>query len=232
MNFSINSDVSSKSNVKPQLAGNRIVTATFEGVEYKEVISKTDGKQWNLITMKFSNDEGSFEDSTFEPKAGDDKRTTSDQGFLNVSVVEELMAKFRHLIAAVNPDLDAQIEKKEKTLNAPSWKALGTLMQKATQKGVGKPVQIKLMADKEGHGVFPRYFLGISKAEKPYMKTNFIAAEGGTLLFTDKEKERMTLVAAAKPTPMQKPIDGLDDIDVEIDPSAQGDGLDFDLEDL
>ncbi len=231
MNYSINSDVSAKSNIKPQLKGNQIVTATFEGVEYREIVGKKDSKEYNLIIMKFSNEQGTFEDSTFEPKAGDDKRKKNDNDFLSVAVVEEIMAKFRHLIAAVNPDLDAQIEAKTKTLNAPSWKALGLLMEKATAKGVGKKVTLKLMSDKDGNGVFPRYFLGLSKAEKPYMKTNFIVAEGTPLAFTDKEKERIATVASASPTPVSK-MSGLDDEDIEIDSSAQGDGLDFDLEDL
>lgn len=230
--YSINSEVSSKSNVKANLEGNRIVTVTFDGVESKEIVSKKDGTKYDILNIKFSNEEGIFEDGVFEPKPGDEKRKVSDQGYTNPSVVEELMAKFRHLIAAVNPELDAQIESKAKSLTAPNWKALCILMGKATAKGIGKTVQIKLMNDKDGKGQFPRYYLGISRNDKLYMRTNFIAPNGSVLAFTDKEKERMATVAAAKPTSMAKNT-GIDDMDEDVNTSAEGgDGLDFDLEDL
>lgn len=228
--YNINNEVSSKSNIKPVISGDRIVVMTFEGVESKEIIAKKDGSKYDILTIKFSNEEGIFEDSVFEPKRGDDERKTSDAGYLSPSLVEEMLAKFRHLIAAVNPELDTQIENKTKTLAAPNWKALRTLMEKATNKGKGVQVQLKLMSDKEGKGVFPRFFLGLSKAEKAYMRTNFIAPIGVPLAFTDKEKERMLLVSTAKPTPMPKQTT-LDDMEDVSSPSAD-DGLDFNLEDL
>jgi len=229
--FNIDSNVGSKSNAVAQLAGNKIHTVKFKGAEVDDLVSKKDGQTFKVLKFKFENEEGSFEDTIFEPKADDAKRKDNDFGYQNPSAVEEMMAKFRHIIAAVNPELDKQIEAKTKTIGAKDWDSMRKVMIAATNKGIDKEVQIKLIEivkkDKNDasktikEAKFPGFFLGISKTNNVYMKTNFV---GSGLTFTKNEEERMAKVAGAKPTAMSSG---------SSTPAAGGaDDVDFDLEDL
>lgn len=221
--FTIDNSVNSQSASKNLLPGNTIHTVTFVGAEAADL---KDG-QFKTIQLKFENEQGEFVDTIFEPGSDDYTRKANSFGGENPSGVEELLAKVRHAIAAVNPELDKKIESGEKPLTAPSWDGLRKLVVAALDKGVGKTTQIKLINDTKGRARFPGYVLGISKNNNLYMRTNYI---GDNLQFTPKEIERINNQANAKITNMSaQTADG--DISLPEDTVTTTD-FDFDINSL
>lgn len=189
----------STSTATQQLPGNQIHEVTFKGVETKTIESKT-GEKFDIISIKFANDSGNFEDTLFELKKGDNERKKNNFGYENPSALEELQFKAKHLLAAVAPKVAAQIEEKG-GLKIGSWDAFGKFLVKHANVGIGAQTQIKLVERTDAKGIkrinFPSFVLGVNKKNEVYPKTNFI---GSKLVWTAKEKERMETTATAKPT--------------------------------
>ena len=226
MNFLINnSNTAAASNVKKGLEGNQIHKVLFKGCESVDINGK-EGRTFKVIKIKFENEHGIFEDTVFEPVEDDFKRTQSAQGYEQPSGFEYLISKLRHLIAAVNPDLDKKIEAGETSLSAPNWDAFRTLVVKATNKGKDTEVEIKLLKNKNGYAVFPRFFLGLSKEGNIYIKKgeNFI---GSGLYFSEKEFKAIETAQNAKPTDMAAP--GINKPEPAVSKITMDD---FDIEDL
>lgn len=198
MDYSLTGGASA-STIVQQLTGNQIYTVTFKGAEAKTIESKS-GEKFNILTLKFSNDEGVFEDTIFELKAGDEKRKANSYGYDNPSALEELGFKAKHLLAAVNPKVAADIQAKG-GLKITGWEQFTSFVVKHANTGVGKETQIKLLERTDAKGVkranFPGFVLGISKKGELYPKTNFI---GDKLAWTAKEKEKIDAAATAAPT--------------------------------
>jgi hypothetical protein len=213
--FSIDQNTATASNAS-YLSPNKIHTVTFKGAEATQVGNDT---KYDVLKLKFENEEGVFEDTIFPPKLPEGAVRKTDP-YLSPSEVEELMAKLRHYISALNPDLDKQIEAGTKTLAAKDWNQLRAVMVKALEKGVNKEIQLKLMANNKNMAVVPGYILAISKNGNTYLRTKFI---GDKVTFTDKEIEKMSKQASAKPTDMASVIGGK---------SASSDLDDLDLDDL
>ena len=216
--FNINQNTQSGSTTANRLEGNKIHTVIFEGAEAVTIGNET---PYDIIKLTFKNEDGIFEDSIFPPKMPEGaNRAKNNYGGENPSQVEELSAKLRHYIAALNPDLDKKIESGEKALKANTWNELRALFVKSVEKGKGKEVQLKLLKNTKGLAVTPSFVLSISKTGNVYMNTNFI---GEKLTFTEKELKKMQEVAKAKPTNIAAEIMG-GNKDEEIE--------DFNLEDL
>lgn len=195
-----------ESKVTQKLLGNDIYKVKFDGAEIKDYKEGT----VKVLLLKFSNDEGYFTHTVFEPtvEKGDFKRGESK--FMNKNGVEEkipqpsnaetMMQLFKHLIDAVNPELGIQINKGEKSIGAPNWDGLRKLIVKATEKGIGVETNIKLLkktkSDGKEEAVFPGFFAGIDREDpkKIYIKNKFI---GNKLSFTAYETTKMN--AAPKP---------------------------------
>jgi hypothetical protein len=221
MNFSFDGG-SSQSNVVAQLAGNAIYTVKFDGIESKDIENKTSGEKYKILSVKFKNDQGVFEDSIFEPKEGDNARKKNQFGYDSPAPAEELMFKLKHLLAAVAPKIAEQIEKKG-GLAVGSWDELRAFMVKHTATGIGTETQIKLLTRTDAKGVtravFPSFVLGINKEGKAYPRTNFI---GSALAFTAKEQEKIDNAnSAAKTGPTN--VDNLLTVDA---PALKADDLD------
>lgn len=202
MNFNFNETAgASQSQSLPQLKGNAIHEVTFKGCEKREITGVKDPTQkYNVLDIKFTNEEGYYTETIFEPKSGDEKRQESEIGgkkYIKPSNIENLMLEFRHLIDAINPELGKQIDSKEKSISAASWDGLRSLMIEATKSGIGKTVKIKLIKKKDGNPRFP-YFSMIDKdSNKAIVAGNFI---GDKLYFTTYEQEQIKKAENASPT--------------------------------
>lgn len=220
MNFNLGA-APSASTTSTRLKANTIHTVQFDGAVADTIIKKDgSGDTFNVLRVKFKNDEGTYEETIFEPRAGDDQRPANNFGGENPAPMEELMFKIRHLIAAVAPAADAAINKKG-SLNFGSWDDLRKFVVTNTAKSVGTTTQIKLIADKDGNPRFPGYVLSISKKGEVYPRTNFIGAK---LAFTPKEMEKIEATTSAKPTqmpsntPASTPVGSTGgDLDLDID---------------
>lgn len=229
--FNLSNGVPSQSTAANVLKANGIYDVIFKGVAAETIESKKDGKKYNILKIKFADANGAtFEDSVFEPTGEKDfKRQANNYGSENPSAVEEMLHKFKHLIRSVDPDLANKIDDGTKPLTAPNWAGLCALMVKATTKHIGKEVQIKLLANKNGHAIFPGFVLGISKEGNVYPRTNFI---GANLSFTAKELERIENTATARPSSMPD-NSGIDlDMGDTSDAAVTTADLDIDLDDL
>jgi len=206
--YSFNSTAgASQSTVKPKLVGNSIHTVKFAGCELKDVqgVKEVD-KVYRQLILKFENEDGVFEHTVWEPKPEDFQRKDSEiknkNGMMekipNPSGVETMMLLFKHVIDSVNPTVAKQIDNKEKSLGAPNWESLRTLVSKILDVGKGTTTKIKLLKNKNGEAVFPGFFSGLTKEGKAYIRNNFI---GDKISFSSYEADRIKKEAAATPTP-------------------------------
>jgi hypothetical protein len=201
MKFNIGTtEIASQSNGATRLKAGEIHLVKYDGAE-ATVIEKKDGSAtFDVLKLKFKNDDGTFEHVIFEPKEGDEVRVENAFGSQNPSNLENLIFTVKHLLAAVAPEVSKKIE--EKGLNIEGWNGKNGLREfvvNNTAKSIGKEVEIKLVKDKTGNAVFPSFPLGMSKEGNVYPRTNFI---GKNLQFTAKEIERMNSITSAAPTQM------------------------------
>ncbi len=206
MNFNFSETAgAAQSSYLPVLVGNAIHAVTFKGVEERDIQGVKDASAvYKVLDIKFGNAKGYFTHTVWEPKQEDFNRrkgtnTTTGAETTSPSNVENMMLLFKHIIDAVNPELGKQIDSKEKKISAPDWIQLRKLMVAATEKFIGKEVNIKLITNKKGETQFP-YFSSLTK-EAPFtaiVMGNFI---GDNVYFSAYEKKQIDKAAAATPTP-------------------------------
>jgi len=199
MNFNFSETAGlGESNGAKQLEGNKIHTVKFDGCE---AVDLKDG-QYKTLRIKFSNEDGAFTHTIFEPRDGDDQDTQGTYG-PNPSPVKEMITLLRHLAAAVSPGLMEAINTMPNNL---SWDQFRQKVVEASADGIGKTTKIKLLkrektdqntGEKRINAEFPRYIIAYDREGKLYMRTNFI---GDKTYFTTKELQKMRTEAAAKPT--------------------------------
>ena len=239
MSFSFNATAgTSQSVTKPKLEGNNIYMVNFDGAEAKDFNGVKDPSQsYKTISFKFSNGEGMYEHTIFEPKQDDFVRKETEfrnkngntEKIPQPSNVETMMLFFKHVIDAVNPKLAAEIDNGTRQLTAPNWDALRNLVVKATDPGKGTEIKIKLVKKQNGDPTLPGFFAGISREGKTYIRNNFI---GNKVAFTSYELSKMN----ATPTNMDnhtknQSSDSLQDFSSYDAPQNQASDLDlnFDL---
>jgi len=219
----------SQSTTKPRLAGNNIYDVKLDGTEIQDIQGvKEPTAIYKVLKIKFSNDEGSFEHTVFEPKPDDFKRTESEfknkngntEKIPQPSNVESMMLLFKHIIDGFVPEVAALIDKKEKTLAAKDWDALRKLVASILEKGKDRTDKIKLITNNAGEAKFPGYFAGLSREGVCYVRNNFV---GPKVAFSAYEITKMTASSTAKITPVE-------DFIPETPQDTQDNGLDLDFE--
>lgn len=214
---------------KAALKGNAIHTVKFDGVE------KVDLKngEMHCLRIKFSNDEGYFNHTIFQPQEGDDKDTQGMYG-PTPSRVAEIMTLLRHLGAAVCPELNKKIDAFD---SKTTWEQIRNIVVETTNPAIGTETKIKLMKRKYNdpntgepreEAQFPRFFLAYSQEGNLYMRTSFI---GKGVYFLDKEIKQMKKQDEAKPVAVSNfddvPSNGFDSTASEI---LTKDSDEFDIE--
>lgn len=219
--FNIDNSITATSAASTILEGNKIHTVKFKGAEATTLEAKS-GESYKVVQFKFENEDGSFTDTIFEPSAEDGTRKPNQFGGENPSNNEQMIAKIRHYIAALNPALSTQLDNNTKQLSAKTWDDFRAIMVAAVAKGVDNEVQIKLLKNKNQMATFPGFPLSISQKGATYMTTNFIA-NNGKLAFNEKERKAIDTVATAKATDMGTKTTAS---------TSAGSDLDFDINDL
>lgn len=192
MNFSLDCTAGvSQSKAFKELEGNKIHEVKFEGCE---AFDTSTGK--STIRVKFSNKEGVFSHTIWEPKPEDAKRPTSTFGEMP-SNMEVMMYFIKHLIDTVNPTYAKDLDDKKVSLSTSSWEAFRKKIVEVTSPGIGITTKIKLIKGNDGKARFP-YFLGLRKDNNAvYMKTNVV---GNNLFWTNAELDKINKENNAKPT--------------------------------
>lgn len=215
MNFSFNEISEISSNSRKQLEGNKIHEVTFDGCELRDIQGVQDAsKVFKVLDIKFSNEEGVFTDTVWEPKDTDMQDTPNSFGGMNPSNMKQMMFKFKHLIDAVNPELGKAMslpkdDPNHKEFNISNWDSLRKFMVQATENNKGAKTKIKLLSrtrkNQDGterqEAQFPGFFLSYSRDGKLYMSSNFI---GNNIFFTNKELNRIKNSQTAAPTTVEK----------------------------
>lgn len=224
----------SQSTAKPRLQGNNIYTVKLDECSIEDIQGKKDvNALYKVLKIKFSNEDGTFEHTVFEPQSKDFDRGES--SFTNKngntekipqpSNVESMMLLFKHIIDAFVPSIAAKIDKNEQKIAAPDWDNLRKLVKKILDSSGGITSKIKLVKNKSGEAVFPGFFAGVSKEGKAYIRNNFV---GEKVAFTPYELTRIKNEANASPTNMSKETDLNIDL-TEVKGSEENLDLDFDL---
>ena len=207
--FSFNSTAgASQSSSKPRLEGNNIYTVKFDGCETQDIQGVKDPTAvYKVLKLKFSNVDGSFEHTVFEPRSEDfnrtetpytDKKTGESKTIPQPSGVENMMLLFKHAIDVINPKIAKDIDEGTKNLGANDWDSMRKLVSQILDAGKGAEFQIKLLKNgKTGEATFPGYFTGISKEGKAYIRNNFMGAK---IAFSTYEMTRINNEANAKHT--------------------------------
>jgi len=234
-NFSFDSTAgTSHSEAKPLFPGNDIYDVVFDGCEIRDIKGVKDPDiTYNTLSIKFSNEDGYFTHTVFEPKDGDNKRETMDwtdpkSGKVNnipqASNIEKMMLLFKHLIDTVNPELAKEIDAKTKRIGAPDWKGLREVVIKATDPGKNKSTKIKLITNNKGAATFP-FYASVNREGVAYINNNFI---GDKLFFSTKEMNKIKNINTSKPTPISN-FDLPDVVNSSTSNSSSNSDLDFDL---
>ena len=235
MSYSFNTTAnSSQSSIKPRLNGNQIHDVQFDGCEIIDIKGvKNPNEVYKVLKLRFSNDEGTYEHTVFEPREQDftrgetkfaDKNTGEEKSIPQPSGVENMMLLFKHAIDIINPEVAKQIDSGTKNLGAKDWDSLRKLVQQILDVGKGTKFQIKLLITSKGEAAFPGFFSGISKEGKVYVRNNFI---GKKLGFSAYETTRINNAAKARPAEV-KPFDAVSQYN-DLPPATSG-GLDIDFD--
>lgn len=231
--FSFNTTAgASQSAAKSRLTGNDIYTVKFDGCEIVDIKGVKDPSMtYKVLKLKFSNEEGTFEHTIFEPKQSDFNRTETEftkdgktEKIPQASGVENMMLLFKHAIDAIAPKVGKQIDDGSKNLGAPNWEGLRLLVSQILDSGKGTETKIKLMINNKGEAQFPGFFSGVSREGKAYIRNNFM---GEKLAFSTYELTRINNAATARPTPMANTARANTPIDIT---TTQNDPLDFSFE--
>lgn len=244
MSFSFNTTAgASQSSTRPRLAGNDIYTVKFDGCEIVDIKGvKEPDKTYKVLKLKFSNTDGYYEHTVFEPKADDFTRGESEftnkdgkkEKIPQASGVENIMLLFKHAIDSINPTIAKQIDEGTKNLGASNWDGLRELVAKILNAGKGTTVQIKLLKNSKGEPTFPGFYSGLTKpdpitgASKAYIRNNFI---GEKLSFSTYEVQRISNEANAKPTKVNS-FAGTTSDNFMANTASNDNDLDFDLPSL
>lgn len=197
----------SQSTTKPRLSGNHIYSVTFDGCEIQDIKGVKDpDKIFKVLKIKFSNEDGIFEHTVFEPKPEDkdrgvskytDKSTGEEKTIPQPANTESMLLLLKHMIDAINPSIAKEIDNGTKKLGAKDWDGLRELVSKILNVGKGTTTKIKLLKKNTGEAQFPGFFASISQEGKAYIRNNFI---GEKIAFTSYEKTRVEKEESASPT--------------------------------
>lgn len=212
--YSIDNSVQAESTFGNHLAGNQIHTVKLKSIE-KVTIEGKDDATYDVVQAVFENEDGTHQDTFFEPNAEAMTRKPNSFGGENPSMYEQFQFKFRHYMNSFNPELSKAIDNQTKKIEAKNWEELRNAIVAAIKPGVGKEVQIKLLNNNRNMAGFPAFPLSISRDGNLYPTTTFI---GKKVSFTPKEITRMQNTANATATDMGSATTAVDtDLDFDLD---------------
>ena len=225
MNIGFGKDEKYVSTSLPQLKAWEIHDVTFEGFEYSKFSGRKDpNAEYEVLKIKFKNDEGQFTATLFAPKPGDEKRTerTNSNGHKveNPSNLEVFTKTIGHVLTAISPETLAKLAGKNTT-----FEKLCAFLKKETDPKIGTKTKIKLIGDSNNRPRLP-YMLSIfEKGGEAVITNNCI---GDKLGFTSYELDRKAAAEKAKPTNMASTTGGKgsEDSPIQEEPSED---LDFNL---
>lgn len=226
MNFGAtikNATSTSSAQLKPW----EIHEVTFKGVKFDKLNNKKDPSQpYQVMKIRFENEDGYFEKLVFAIKEGDEIRGKVGDREM-VSNYENLQFLVIHMIEIMNPKAkDKFIAAIAKIDISQNFEKFVAVLTQVLQPAVDKTFKLKLNGDKNNKPVLP-YFVAINKEGEAFFANNFL---GDKLFFSEYELETQKKFekGAPKATDMSK-VTTSEDI---TETGNDSEDLDFDVEDL
>ena len=223
-NFGLSAESAVRSTIRP-LAPWEIHDVEFKGAEIRKFQGKKDPNAvYELLTIKYENEDGYFNVDLFFPKDGDDVRPEFDGqngGKVHMaSSFENTMAIIKQTVQILNPKGFDTLQKA--SIKCTSFEQLAGMVVKVLTPVIGKKIKIKLTGrNRDGKVVaqIPR-ILALNKEEEAFICDNYI---GEKLFWSDYETTKRDEFLKAKPTDPEKA--GEDTVGVD---EAPKDDLDLD----
>ncbi len=223
-NFGLSAESAVRSTIRP-LAPWEIHDVEFKGAEIRKFQGKKDPNAvYELLTIKYENEDGYFNVDLFFPKDGDDVRPEfngQNGGKVHMaSSFENTMAIIKQTVQILNPKGFDTLQKA--SVKCTSFEQLAGMVVKVLTPVIGKKIKIKLTGrNRDGKVVaqIPR-ILALNKEEEAFICDNYI---GEKLFWSDYETTKRDEFLKAKPTDPEKA--GEDTVGVD---EAPKDDLDLD----
>ena len=223
-NFGLSAESAVRSTIRP-LAPWEIHDVEFKGAEIRKFQGKKDPNAvYELLTIKYENEDGYFNVDLFFPKDGDDVRPEFDGqngGKVHMaSSFENTMAIIKQTVQILNPKGFDTLQKA--SVKCTSFEQLAGMVVKVLTPVIGKKIKIKLTGrNRDGKVVaqIPR-ILALNKEEEAFICDNYI---GEKLFWSDYETTKHDEFLKAKPTDPEKANEDTAKID-----EAPKDDLDLD----
>lgn len=228
MNIGFKADEKYVSTSLPLLKPWEIHDVEFDGFEYATFDGKKDpSAKYEVLKIKFKNDEGQFTHTLFAPKPGDDKRplrkNKNGHEMEGPSNVEVFTKTIGHVLNEISPATLTKLAGKNTT-----FEKLCAFLVSETKSKIGTKTKIKLVGDKDGKPKFP-YLLSVFENGGEAVVTNNCI--GQKLGFTSYELDKKKEMESAAPTQMPSTSNGGSE-SVSMGSPVQEDAkdpLDFDL---
>ena len=228
MNIGFKTDEKYVSTSLPLLKPWEIHDVEFDGFEYATFDGKKDPTaKYEVLKIKFKNDEGQFTHTLFAPKPGDEKRPTrknkNGHEMESPSNVEVFTKTIGHVLNEISPATLTKLAGKNTT-----FEKLCNFLVTETKSKIGTKTKIKLIGDKEGKPKFP-YLLSVFENGGEAVVTNNCI--GQKLGFTSYELDTKKKMETAAPTKMASTDNAGSETQLNNSPiqEEEKDPLDFDL---
>lgn len=223
-NFGLSAESAVRSTIRP-LAPWEIHDVEFKGAEIRKFQGKKDPNAvYELLTIKYGNEDGYFNVDLFFLKDGDDVRPEFDGqngGKVHMaSRFENTMAIIKQTVQILNPKGFDTLQKA--SAKCTSFEQLAGMVVKVLTPVIGKKIKIKLTGrNRDGKVVaqIPR-ILALNKEEEAFICDNYI---GEKLFWSDYETTKRDEFLKAKPTDPDKAVADTAGVD-----EAPKDDLDLD----
>lgn len=210
-----------------------IYPVKFAGCRVDHIAGKKDPSQtYDILKIRFENEDGYFEESIFFPRDGDDERPTyqnrEGHDYQTPSRFETIMTTIAQLATVLNKEGFEKMQ--EASSKFRSFDDVCKALIAITNPVIGKETNIKLIGrtrDGRVTAALPR-ICGVNKQGELFTSDNFI---GDKLFFTDYEERQIEAYQSAKPTDMSKTSNESTDL-LETSSSSDSDDLGSLLEGL
>lgn len=185
---------------------------------------------YELLRVKFENEDGYYEESLFYPKEGDDQRptyTASDgHEYQGASKFERTMTFIAQVATVLNPEGFKKMQAASGKFK--SFDDVAMAFIKIMDPVINKKTKLKLVGKNVDGTVLPAIgkFVGVNKKGEMFVSDNFI---GDKLFFSSYETRRMNDYKNAAPTQMSdNTIASTNGVSAELVTGGSEDELDFD----
>lgn len=232
LDFSVDNNISAVSNSLKQLDPYAIHTVKYVESKTDSFQGKSDpSKTFNVLRVRFSNEDGYYEETIFYPTSQDAERRTFENSDGTTREMASNWERTKFFMAQVMEVLNPDGYKKFCAASSQfkSFDDMANAFIKVLTPAVGKETKLKLMGRTDANGnVRPCLpsFVGVNREGKAFVSTNFI---GDRVFFSTYEESKVQQFKNAKPTSMPELGAGpLGEFNAAVEPDKKKDTIDLD----